>query len=79
MIILIEAKDMVLILVGVAGSVVASYICRYLESSSSATQALERNLDATDPAVRARAVRYCLLTAAKFFVFANIVTVVPGG
>jgi hypothetical protein len=77
--IVIEAKDIVLILVGVAGSVVASYIYRYLESSGSATQALERDLDATDPAIRARAVRYCLLTAAKFFVFANVFTVVSGG
>ena len=75
----IEAKDIVLVLVGVAGSVVASYIYRYLESASSASQALERDLDAADPAVRDRAVRHCLLTAAKFFVFANIFTVVSGG
>ena len=77
--IVIEAKDIVLVLVGVAGSVVASYIYRYLESASSASQALERDLDAADPVVRGRAVRYCLLTAAKFFVFANIFTVVSGG
>jgi hypothetical protein len=72
----IEAKDVVLVLVGVAGSVVASYIYRYLENSSSATQALERDLDAADPVVRDRATRQCLLTAAKFFVFANVFSVV---
>ena len=77
--IVIEAKDIVLILVGVAGSVVASYIYRYLESASSASQALERDLDSADPVVRDRATRHCLLTAAKFFVFANIFTVVSGG
>jgi hypothetical protein len=77
--IVIEAKDIVLVLVGVAGSVVASYIYRYLESVSSASQALERDLDSTDPVVRDRAARHCLLTAAKFFVFANIFTVVSGG
>jgi hypothetical protein len=75
----IEAKDIVLILVGVAGSVVASYIYRYLESSSSASQALEREVGSADAAVRERAARQCLLTAAKFFVFANIFTVVSGG
>lgn len=75
----IEAKDIVLILVGVAGSVVASYIYRYLESSTTAAQALERDLGARDPAVRQRAARQCLLTAAKFFVFANLFTVVSGG
>ena len=77
--ILIEAKDIVLVLVGVAGSVVASYIYRYLETSSSATQALECDLAAADPAVRDRATRRCLLTAAKFFLFANIFGVVSGG
>jgi hypothetical protein len=77
--IFIEAKDIVLILVGVAGSVVASYIYRYLESSSTATQALELDLASHDPAVRERAGRRCLLTAAKFFVFANIFSVVSGG
>ena len=75
----IEAKDIVLILVGVAGSVVASYIYRYLESAGAASQALERDLGSTDPVVRERAARHCLLTAAKFFVFANIFTVVSGG
>jgi len=75
----IEAKDIVLVLVGVASSVVASYIYRYLESASTASQALERDLESADPAVRDRAARHCLLTAAKFFVFANIFTVVSGG
>jgi hypothetical protein len=75
----IEAKDIVLVLVGVAGSVVASYIYRYLEHATSTAQALERDLDASDPAVRAKAVRHCLLTAAKFFVFANIFSVVSSG
>jgi hypothetical protein len=75
----IEAKDIILILVGVAGSVVASYIYRYLESASSATQAIERDLDAVDPVVREKATQQCLLTAAKFFVFANIFSVVSAG
>ena len=75
----IEAKDIILILVGVAGSVVASYIYRYLESASTASQTLELDLESTDPVVRAGAARHCLLTAAKFFVFANIFSVVSGG
>lgn len=76
--IVIEAKDIVLVLVGVVGSVVASYIYRWLESSSTAAQALERDLASGDAALRARAVRLCLFASVRFFIFANIFCVVSG-
>ncbi len=74
----IDDKDIVLILVGVVGSVVANYIYKSLESSNSVASALERDIQSTDPAERTRATRQCMFIAGKFYIFANIFWVVSG-
>jgi hypothetical protein len=74
----IEAKDILLILIGVAGSVIASYIYKFMESSNSAFQAIEAETSSADPAIRARASRRCLFTSAKIFILANIFGIVSG-
>lgn len=74
----IEAKDIVLLLVGVVGSVIANYIYKELEGRSTAAQKVERDLASDDLGVRNQASRQCMLFAAKFYIFANMFWVVSG-
>ncbi len=74
----IEAKDVVLLLIGVAGSVIANYIYKYLQESGSSAQQLTQDLQSSDPTVKAKAIKRCLYTAARFYLFANIFWVVSG-
>jgi hypothetical protein len=74
----LEAKDIVLFLVGVVGSVVANYIYKNLEGTNTAAQAIERDINSKDINVRARAARLCLFIAAKLYIFANMFWVVSG-
>jgi hypothetical protein len=74
----IEAKDILLIVVGVAGSVISSYIYKFLENSNSAFQAIEAETSSPDPGIRTRASRRCLFTAARTFILANIFSIVSG-
>lgn len=74
----IEDKDILLVLIGVAGSVIASYIYKFLENSNSAFHAIDAEITSADAAVRTRASRRCLFTAAKVFILANIFGIVSG-
>lgn len=76
--IVIEAKDVVLLLVGVVGSVIANYIYKHLEASSTSIQKIAQDLTSADLTVKSNARRKCLLNAGRFYLFANIFWVVSG-
>lgn len=73
-----EAKDFLMVLLGIASGVAANYIFKHIEASLGSIKALEAKLSSKNKTEKTEAARYCLIAAANWYMIANIFWVVAG-